>query len=162
MFGRQRRLHPARHGDVVLRGVLKGQRRQPFTLGQGESAVAHRGEHPVVAERVGDHRDAGVVLGGGPHHRRPADVDLLDAFVDARAGFDGLAERIQVDHDELERRDAEFLEGRGVLGFAKIGQQAGMHARVQGLDPAVEHLGEAGQLLHGCHRNPLVGNGFRG
>ena len=32
------------------------------------------------------------------------------------------------DHDEVERLDAEFLERGGVLGFAKVGQQA-RHAR---------------------------------
>ena len=161
MFGCQRRLHPARDGDVVLRGVLKCQRRQLFALRQGESAVTHRGEHSVVPERVGDDRDAGMVFRGGPDHRRAADVDLLDAFVDAGTGFDGLAERIQVDDDEFERRDPELLERRGVLGFAQIGQQPGVHSRVQCLDPAVEHLGEAGQFLYGCHRNPFVGNGLR-
>ena len=72
------------------------------------------------------------------------------------------AERVQVDDHEFERRDAEFLERRDVLGFALIGQQAGMHPRVQCLDPAVEHLGEAGELLDRGDRNPYVGNGFRG
>lgn len=102
-----------------------------------------------------------MVFRGRPDHRRPADVDLLDALVDAGAGVDGLAERIQVDDDQFERRDAELFERRGVLGFAEIGEQAGVHPRVQRLDPAVEHLGEAGQLLHASHGNPFVGNGFR-
>ncbi len=102
-----------------------------------------------------------MVLRGRPDHRRPADVDLFDALVDARAGVDGFAERIQVDDDQFERRDPELLERRGVLGFAQIGQQAGMHSRVQCLDPAVEHLGEAGQFFHARHRNPFVGNGLR-
>lgn len=104
--------------------------------------MAHRREHPVVAEWVDDHCHAGVVLGGGPHHRRAADVDLFDAFVDAGAGVDGFGERIQVDDDELEGGDAELLERRGVFGFAQIRQQSGVHARVQCLDPAVEHFGK--------------------
>ena len=148
--------------DVVLRGVPKCQGRQLFSLGKGESAAAHRGEHTVIAERVGHHRHAGMVLRRRPHHRRAADVDLLDALVDARAGVDRLAERIQVDHYQLERRDPEFFERRGVLGLAQIGEQPGVHARVQGLDPAVEHLGKTGDLLHRGHRNSFVGDGFRG
>ena len=50
-------------------------------LGERESAGADRGQHTVVAERVDHDRDAGMVLRGGAHHRRPADVDLLDALV---------------------------------------------------------------------------------
>ena len=142
LLGRQRRLHPAGHRDVVLGGVPKGQRRQPLPLGEGEAAAPHRGQHAVVAERIGHHRHAGVVLRRRAHHRRSADVDLLDALVDARAGLHRLAERIQVDHHQFERRDAELLERRGVLGLAQVGQQPGVHPRVQGLDPAVEHLRE--------------------
>src|SRR5271170_4108825 len=33
---------------------------------------------------------------------------------------------------------------------------------MQRLDPAVEYLGKTGDLFHRCHRNSLVGNGFRG
>ena len=88
-----------------------------------------------------------MVLRGGAHHRRAADVDLLDALVDVGAGVDGFGERIQVDDHEFERGDAEFGQRRNMFGFALIGEQAGMHVRVQGLDPAVEHLGEAGDLL---------------
>lgn len=102
----------------------------------------------------------GWFFGGGPHHRRPADINLLDAVVDTGAGFDGLAERIQVDYNEFESLDPELLEGRGVLGLAQVSQQPGMHSWVQCLDPAIEHLGKAGQLLHGGHRNPGVGNGL--
>ena len=52
----------------------------------------------------------GVVLGGGADHRRAADVDLLDALVRARARGDGVAERVEVDDDEVERLDAELGE----------------------------------------------------
>ena len=76
--------------------------------------------------------------------------------------FDRLAERIQVHHDQVERLDAEFLERGGVFGLAKVGEQPGVHARVQGLDATVEHLGKAGQLLHRCHRNTGARNGFGG
>ena len=47
-----------------------------------------------------------------------------------------------------------------MFGFALIGEQAGMHVRVQGLDPAVEHLGEAGDLLDWRDRNTDACNGF--
>lgn len=101
-----------------------------------------------------------MVLRGRAHHRRPADVDLLDAFVDACARVDRLAERIQVDDDQFERGDPELLEGLGVLGFPKVGEQVGVHPRMQGLDAAVEHLGESREFLHASDRDRFLGNGF--
>ncbi len=47
-------------------------------------------------------------------------------------------------------------------GLRVVGEQTGVHLRVQRLDPAVEHLGEAGDLLDGRHRNTGARNGFRG
>ena len=121
----------------------KGQRRQNLSLREGEPARSHRREHAVVSEWVDDHRDAGMVLRRRPHHRRAADVDLLDALVLARAGLDGRAERVQVHDHQLEGRHAEFLERGEVLGLAGVGQQARVHAGVQRLDAPVEHLGES-------------------
>ena len=53
-------------------------------------------------------------------------------------------------------------ERRNMLWLALIGEQAGMHMRVQGLDPTVEHLGKAGDLLDRSDRNTGARNGFRG
>ena len=138
----------------------EGQRRQLLPLVEREPACPHRGQHTVVSERVDDYRDAGVVLRGGAHHRRAADVDLLDALVDAGAGVDGLGERVQVDDHEFECFDAEFGQRRNMLWFTKIGEQTGMHMRVQGLYPAVEHLGEAGDLFDRGDRNSRARNRF--
>ena len=103
-----------------------------------------------------------MILGGGPHHRRAADVDLFDAFVDAGARVDGLGEWIQVDDHQFERRDAEFFQRGDVVHLALIGKQACVHVWVQCLDPPVEHLGEAGDLFDRDDGNALAGNGFRG
>ena len=78
----------------------------------------------------------------------PADVDLLDALVGAGARGDGLGEGVEVAHHEVERLDAELLELRHVGLEAAVGEDPGVHARVQRLDPAVEALGEAGEVLH--------------
>ena len=77
----------------------------------------------------------------------PADVDLLDALVRARTGGHRLGERVEVDDHELERLDAELGELLRVLGTAEVGEDPGVHPRVQGLDPAVEALGEPGEVL---------------
>ncbi len=108
LLGRQRRLHPAGDRDVVLGGVPKASDASLFRSARVKPPAAHRGQHAVVAERVDHDRDARVVLRRGAHHRRAADVDLLDALVGARAGGDGLAERVEVDHHQLEGRDAEL------------------------------------------------------
>src|SRR6185312_4870321 len=95
-------------------------------------------------------------------HRRPADVDLLDTLVDAGAGVDGLGERVEVDHHQLEGGDPEIGQRRNMFGFALIGEQTGVHVRMQRLHPAVEDLGEAGDLLDWRDGNTGARNGFGG
>ena len=162
LLGGERLAHPARHRHVVLGGVPKCQRRQYLPLREREPARANGRQHAVVASRIDHHSHAGMVLRGGPHHRGSADVDLLDALVFVGAGGDCLAERVQVHHDQIEGLDAEFLQRGGVFGLAQIGEQSRMHARVQGLDTTVEHLGETRQLLHRGNRNTGGRNGFGG
>jgi hypothetical protein len=120
---------------------------QPLPLLQGEPAGGHGGEHVVVRLGRGDDGDRRVVLGRRPHHRRSADVDLLDALVDARSGRDGLAERVEVGDHEVEGLDAELLELPDVGGQPPVGEDARVHLRVQRLDAAVEALREARQVL---------------
>ena len=66
---------------------------------------------------------------------------------------DGVDERVEVHDDELERLDAELVELLAVVLEPQVGEDAGVHARVQRLDPAVEALGEAGELLDLGHRD---------
>ena len=61
-----------------------------LALVEREAAGGDRGQHVGVAVRRGDDRDRRVVLGRRAHHRRAADVDLLDALVGRRARGDGL------------------------------------------------------------------------
>ena len=104
-----------------------------------------------------------MVLGGGPDHRRPADVDLLDQLIDRDPGtLECGRERVQVHHHELERRDAGAQQLMAVIGEAPIGQQPTVDARVQGLDPAVEHLRAAGHGRHVGHRQSGVAQRLRG
>ena len=46
------------------------------------------------------------------------------------------------------------VERGAVAGVVADREQAGVHHRVQGLDPAVEHLGKAGQRRDVAHRQP--------
>ena len=65
---------------------------------------------------------------------------------------DGRLERVEVDHQQVDRRDAVRGSRRHVLGVVAHGQQAAVHLGCSVLTPAVHHLGEAGVLgdvLHG-------------
>ena len=56
-------------------------------------------------------------------------------------------ERVEVGDDQVERLDAEVGELLDVGVEAAVGEDAGVHPRVQRLHPAVEALGEAGEVL---------------
>ena len=144
---------PRRDGAVVARTCAR--RRGRRARGAASRVV------PPVGDRVDDRRvrlgrdddrDVRVVLRRGAHHRGAADVDLLDDVVALGARRDGLDERVQVHHDELERLDAELGELALVVLEAQVGEQSGVHAGVQRLDPPVERLGEAGDRGDIRHR----------
>lgn len=139
---------------------------EPLAAAEVEAAAPDGGEDVAVARRAGDDGDGRMVLGGRTDHRRPADVDLLHALVGRRARGDGLAERVEVDDDEVERLDAQLFQLPPVVGETEIGEDAGVDLGVQGLDPAVEALGEAGQLLdlddRDARRGDLRGGGAGG
>src|SRR5699024_7047202 len=79
---------PGGHVHVVGGGVPERLGGQGLALGQGEPAGLHCGGDLVIAAGTDHHGHAGVVLRRGAHHRRPADVDLLDALVLICAGGD--------------------------------------------------------------------------
>ena len=107
-----------------------------------------------------------MVLGGGTHHGGAADVDLLHDVVLGGAGLDGLHERVEVHNDQVEGLDLHADEGLHVGRDATVGQDAAVDARVQGLDPAVQHLGGPGDFLdfldRDAGRGDLLGGGAGG
>jgi len=94
-----------------------------------------------------------MVLGGGPHHRRTADVDLLHALRHRGAGGDRLAERVQVADHQPERLDLEVGQLREVRRVVGVREDCGVHRWVQRLDAAVQALGEPGDVLDRRHRD---------
>ena len=87
-----------------------------------------------------------MVLRGCADHRRTADVDILDAVFVTGAFVDGRFERVEVDDEQVDRRDAMRLHRVGMFLVAADREQAAMHLGVQRLDPAVHHFGKPGQL----------------
>ena len=105
-------------------------------------------EHQGVVGRFDDDGNIGVVLGRGADHGRPADVDILDAIVEARAARDGLLERIEIDDQKIDGADVMGAHRFGMRGIAADGEKPAMHGRMQRLDAAVHHFRKAGQFGH--------------
>jgi hypothetical protein len=103
-------------------------------------------QHRGVVVRVDEHGDIGMVLGGRADHGLPADIDILDARGKIRAARGRVLERIEVDDHHIDRTYPVRLQGFSVRGIAANREQPAVHRRMQGLDAAVHHLGEAGQL----------------
>ena len=140
--------HPGRHGRVVGGGVGEGLGGQAAAAGQGEAAFSHGGRDVLVPVGAGHHGDSGVVLGGGAHHGGATDVDLLHAGVEGGTGGDGVGEGVEVDDNQVDGGHPQGGQLVEVVGLAAVGEDAGVDGRVEGLDPPLEALGEAGDLLH--------------
>ncbi len=160
LVGRVGRGEPGGDGGIVGRRMRVGPRGQAAALAEGESVAGRGRQHIGVELRAGDHGDGGMVLGRRADHGRAADVDLLDALGRAGAAGHRLLERVQVRHQQLERGNPELIQLLTVTVLAQVSQQTRVHAGVQRLDPAVEALGEPGQLLDGRDRD--AGRGDRG
>ena len=134
---------------VVGGGVREHLLRQHELGGALDLAGLQLGEHARVVHRVDDDRHVLPVLRRGTQHRRAADVDVLDRVFQRAVGpRGGLRERVEVDDQEVDRRDAVLLQRRHVRRQIAPREQAAVDARVQRLHAAVEHLGKAGDLGH--------------
>ena len=98
-----------------------------------------------------------MVLGRGPHHRRAADVDILDAGGVVGAARDGRLERIQVDDQKVDRGDAVRFRRFLVRFVVAHRKQAAMHLGMQGLHPPAHHFGKTGQVGDVTHVQADVG-----
>ena len=138
---------PGGHSGVVGGGVRERLCGEAAAGLEVETALGGGADHVAVERRVHHNGDGGVVLSGGAHHGGASDVDLLHDVVLRGTGLDRLHERVEVHHDEVEGLDLHLGEGLHVGGDAAVGEDAAVDARVQGLDPAVEHLGGTGDLF---------------
>ena len=132
------------------------------SLRGGTAVRFHLGDQRRVIGRIGEDRHEAVVLRRRAHHRRAADVDVLDHFLAARALGDGRFEGIEVDHHQIDRADPVGLHRGDVLGIVAQSEQPAMHSRVQGLHPPVHHLGKAGEFRHILHGKACIAQGLGG
>ena len=140
---------PCRNRGVVGGGAGERRLRQAAAQRAVERAAGRveRCDNCVVIGGIGDCRDESMILRRRPQHRRPADVDILHTGGGVAALGDGAFERIEVDRHEVDRADAVSGHGRAMAGIVAPREKSAVDYRVQGLDPAVEHFGEAGKVF---------------
>ena len=113
---------PAADGRIVGRGARVGLGRQRLAQRQagGAAVLGHLGEDLCVVLRIDHDRDGRVVLGGGADHGGAADVDVLDALVVGRALGRGGLERIEIDHQQVDGRDAVRAAARACSALPRM------------------------------------------
>ena len=147
---------------VLGHAVEGGHRQREAGLCRQCAGVGGQFLHQAgVLVRRGGHRHPGEILGRAAQHRRAADVDVLHRLGQAAVGAGGhRLERIQVQHQQVDRVDAVL--GHHRLVDAGAAEQAAVHPRMQGLDPAIHHFGELGEFGHVLHRQPGLAQGLGG
>ena len=115
--------------------------------GDSPAAGLHLIQYNSVVRGINQYRHIGIVLGRRAQHGRSADIDVLDGILQAAAlpGHRGL-ERVEVDDHHIDILYAMFQHLGHMLRVGAHAQQAPVHFGVQGLDPAVQHLGETGEF----------------
>ena len=117
-------------------------------------------EHRVVVGGIHDDGRAPGVLGRGAKEARPADVNLFNRLRRGHTSLgDGVREGVQVDGDDFNEGVAELHE-RGFVFGCVPGHDAGEDLGLEGLDPAVQTLGVAGELGNVYHRHPVLAQKF--
>ena len=134
-------------GGVVGGDMGEGLGGEPAAgrLADGPLA-AEVGEYHAVLSSRDDNGDGVSVLGGGADHGGATDVDVLRRLLMRGAARHRLAEGIEGDGDDVDGGKAVLLQLRHVIGKVPAGEDARVHRRMQRLHPAVQDLGEAGQL----------------
>ena len=155
-LGRERQ--PLGEGLALLLGEPGGDRRivgRGAGIGLGRELAAQRQRRralvarqsrraPLVVAGIDHDRHEVMVLGRGADQRRPADVDVLDGGREVGAARHRRLERVEVHHDQVDRRDLVVGHRLGVAGVGAAGEDAAMDRGLQRLHPAVHDLGEAG------------------
>ncbi len=160
----QRPGHPGAHRRIIGPGARIGDLRQPAPEGEGglPAMRVQLGQKRRVIGHVHHHIDEAVILCRRPDHRRPADVDIFHAGRVIRALRHGFLERVEIDHQKVDRADPVRLHRRDMRRVVAQRQKPAMHHRVQGLDAPVHHLGKAGDLGHVAHRKARLAQRARG
>ena len=120
-------------------------------------------ENQLVVGRIHHHGDGLAVLRRSTDHRRAADVDVFNRFLERAVGTrHGLFERVEVHADDVDRIDAVLLERSHVFRHRTTGEDARMNLGVERLHAAVEHFREARVVGHFLNVDAFAGEKLRG
>ena len=158
------RREPVRDRAVVRRRVRERLRRQREAR---RRATARRRPRAARRARPRSRRDrrrcrraASSSPRRGPSSARRCRCSRSRRRACSRAR-DRLAERVEVDDDEVDRRDAVRRERRDVRRQVAAREDAAVHLRMQRLHAAVEHLREPGVVADLGDRQPGAGERLR-
>ncbi len=139
------------------------RQREARGIGQCARVGAQLGKQRRVVGRIDDDSDMAMILRRGAHHRRAADVDVLDRLIERAVGArHRRAKRVQVDDDQLDPGNIVPLQRVHVLGQIASCEDAAMHTRMQRLHAAVEHFRKACVVADLGHRQAGPGERLRG
>ena len=110
-----------------------------------------------------NHGDVLIVLRGGADHGGAADIDVFDQLFERGAGLRGdVFEAVEIDDHHVDGGDAVFGECAHVVGLFAHGENSGGDVRVNGLDAAIHHFGEAGDVGDVSNRDSRLAKQTRG
>ena len=108
----------------------------------------------AVIERIGDGRDAEIILGARADHAGTADVDVRAGHLGRYALLgDRLAERIEIDDDHIERIGVETLQIVLMGVVVLLGEDTEINLKVERLNQTALHLGLSGIIGNGDERS---------
>jgi hypothetical protein len=114
-------------------------------------------EHAAVVAGRNHHGHVSIIFGRGTQHGRAADVDVLDCVLEgAPLSGHGLLKGIEVHDHQVDGLDAVLFHLLHMFRIAAPAEDPAMHLGVQGLDPAVEHLGESREFRHILDLDPGI------
>ena len=145
-----------RSSHPVPRRLLLPRQSPARVLGR-VAVLAELGQDVLVLVRAGDDGDVREVLRRGTEHGRAADIDHLD---DLRFRSPALCrdrcEWIEVDADEVDRRDVVLGQRVDVLGKVASREDSRVDARMERLDAPTEHLRRLRHVLDRRHVETLL------
>ena len=140
-------LQGGRDGAVISRSGGKRLLRQPPASGQAHFSLgaSHFGSDGAIIIRRGHNGHIPKVLGRRAHHRRAANIDVLNQLVKLHARHGGrLFKSVEVHHHHVDRLDSMLPRRSHMAGITPDMQNAPVDFRVKGLYPPIHHLREAG------------------
>src|SRR5215831_1009941 len=151
--------------SVVIGGMFKGPDGEPVAVIERQSAaesIEFIGDRRVIIG-IDDHGDVVMILGRRADHRRAADVYVFDRLLHRHVGFlNSLAERIEVDDNQVDRLYAMFAHLRAMLLVRADAEDSAMNFRMKSLDAAVEHFRKAGEVRNVTRLDSVLAQQLRG